>query len=188
MIVTVMFQGKTFIVQPTQVTGENMSELAEWCGGELIESYMPEVHLLSGNYRVGHPCIEMTVGRNGQKVRAFIGDWITNISGSKNFKVYRDKTFKEAFEEVLRDFPEEMMRRIVREEMRSLLQSMARTAIGLSDGLASYEIGELERAGHRAISRVSELEEAMLPHAWNCDLRDPYGRGSKCSCGVGDDV
>jgi hypothetical protein len=192
MIITTTFQRKTFVVQAIQITGENLSELAEWCGGELIESYTPEIHLRSGNYRTGHPCIEMTVGRNGQKIRAFIGDWITHIQGSEKFKIYRDKTFKEAFEEVLRDFPEEMMRKVVREELRSLLYSLTATARDNSDGLAAYEVGELERAGHRAIQRVMEIETALLPHAWNCNFRDPAGydsRGNKleCSCGVGDD-
>lgn len=185
MIITTSFRRKTFVVQATQVTKENMGELSEWCGGELIESYQPEPHLASGNYHKGHPCVEMTVGRNGQKTRAFIGDWITHISGSNNFKVYRDKTFKEAFEEVLRDFPEEMMRKIVREEMRSLLKSLTVTADGIRK---RYGTTALEIAGYRAIHSVMAVEEAMLPHAWNCDTRDPAGYVLKCSCGVGDEV
>lgn len=178
MIVTTTFQHKTFIVQAKQVTPEDMEELAEWCGGTLteVESYGWDV------YDHGRPCIEIEVPRsNGRKMRAFAGDWITHISGSDKFKVYRDKTFKEAFEEVLRDFPEEMMRRVVREEMMYLLRSMSKTARGLFSGLAAYETSELERAGYRAIHRVMELEESMLPHAWNCEVRNPAGN-FPCSC------
>jgi hypothetical protein len=188
-IVTTTFQRKTFVVQAKQVKVEDMLELAAWCGGEYIHSYTPVYNMESGNYRIGQPCIEVTVDRvTGRKIRAFVGDWLTHIHGSNKFKVYRDATFKEAFEEVLRDIPEEVMRRIVREEMRSLLQSMGKTAFALSDGLASYEIGELERSGHQAIRRVAELEEAMLPHAWNCEVRNPAGWDHKCSCGVGDEL
>lgn len=192
MIVTTTFRNKTYIVQASQVKSDNLKDLAEWCGGEYIESYEPDVFIRSGNYRVGQPCIELSTGMPLRKARAFVGDWITLVDESSHFKIYRDATFKEAFEEVLRDIPEQAMRRIVREELRSLLQSMSKTAHGLHAGLAGYETGELERAGHRAIEKVMDLEEAMLPHAWNCNLRDPNGyddQGNelKCSCGVGDE-
>lgn len=87
---------------------------------------------------------------------------------------------------------EEIIRRIVREEIQKFAESVAKTSYGLADGLDSYETGDLERAGHRAIKKVMELEESMLPHAWNCNLRDPEGyddKGNelKCSCGVGDE-
>jgi hypothetical protein len=81
---------------------------------------------------------------------------------------------------------EEIIRRIVREEMRSLLESMAETADGLANGLSSYDVGDLEKAGHRAIKTVMELEESMLPHAWNCISRDPraFEGENECTCGV----
>lgn len=190
MIVTTTFQHKTFIVQAKQVLAEDIRDLTDWCGGRFIESYEPEWHMTSGNYRTGQPCIEIEIPRsNGRKMRAFVGDWITHVSGSDKFKVYHDKTFKEAFEEVLRDFPEEMMRKVVREEMRALLASLERTSRGL---LRQCSPGDFEEAGYQAIYKVMELEEAMLPHAWNCELRNPagcdvHGNPLKCSCGVGDD-
>lgn len=187
MIVTTTFQRKTFVVQAKQVKADEMVELAEWCGGVFIASYQPEPHMASGNYKVGHPCIEVMVDRTtGKKLRAFVGDWLTHIHGSNRFKIYRDATFKEAFEEVLRDIPEQVMRRIVREEMRSMMDSVVKTATALDS--QSHRIGlKLEAAGFQAIARVMELEESMLPHAWNCELRNPNGRnldGSelKCSC------
>ena len=186
MIVTTTFQRKTFVVQAKQVKPIEMQDIAEWCGGTFIESYEPDVHMASGNYRVGHPCIEFTPDRVTKRViRAFEGDWITHINGSDKFKVYRDATFKEAFQEVLRDIPEEVMRRIVREEMQALLKTMAETSNLLSGGIATPV--HLENAGYKAIARVIELEESMLPHAWNCDIRNVDVDGVKCSCGVGDD-
>lgn len=192
MIVTTTFRNKTYIVQASQVKSDNLKDLAEWCGGEYIESYEPDVFNRSGNYRVGQPCIEIAVGVSRRTIRAFVGDWITKIDGREVFKIYRDATFKEAFEEVLRDIPEEAMRRVVREEMRYLLQSMVKTARGFGTGIAGFELGDLEKAGHKAIERVMDLEEAMLPHAWNCDLRNPAGYDDKgneltCSCGVGEE-
>jgi hypothetical protein len=79
---------------------------------------------------------------------------------------------------------EEIIRRIVREEMRALLESMAETADNLATGLASHDVGELERAGYRAIKTVMELDESMLPHAWNCVHRDPRSFEGECTCGV----
>lgn len=183
MIVTTVFQRKTFVVQATQVTEDNVEELAEMCGGE-AKIYVPDVHHASGNYRTGQICIEMSIGRNGRKARAFLGDWITHIHGSTNFKIYRDKTFHEAFEEVLRDFPEEMMRKVVREELKALLESMAKTASGQAWNYAS---SDLEGYGLRAIENVAEREAALMPHAWNCEKRNPQVWGAKCSCGVGDE-
>jgi hypothetical protein len=191
MIVTTTFQRKTFVVEAKQVLAEDIRELAEWCGGTFVEAYHPDFPKSTINF--GQPCIEIEVPRsNGKKMRAFIGDWITHISGSDKFKVYRDKTFKEAFEEILRDFPEEMMRKVVREELALLLRSMGKTARGLYGGMAAYNVGDLEQAGYRAIERVAELEESLLPHAWNCELRNPAGYDEQgnpvqCSCGVGDD-
>lgn len=192
MIVTTTFRSKTYVVHAVQVTEDNIKDLPEWCGGVYIESYEPDLFLRSGNYRMGQPCVELSTDMPIRKNRAFLGDWITMIDESSHFKIYRDKTFKEAFEEVLRDIPEQAMRRIVREEMRSLLQSMMKTARGFGTGIAGFELGDLEKAGHKAIERVMDLEEAMLPHAWNCNLRNPAGyddQGNelKCSCGVGDD-
>lgn len=188
MIVTTTFRSKTFIVEAKQVKAGDMEAIAEWCGGEFVDSYHPEFD--QSTIKFGQPCIEIAIPHtNGRKMRAFIGDWVTHISGSDRFKVYRDKTFKEAFEEVLRDFPEEMMRRVVREEMRALLRSLAETAEGL------YNLADpnsMEEAGYRGIMKVMNLEESMMPHAWNCQLRDPAGAnpdGSElqCSCGVGDE-
>jgi hypothetical protein len=189
MIVTTKFQSKTYIVQATQVRPDNIEELAEWCGGEYIESYEPDTFVQSGNYRTGQPCIEMVSGLGRRRVRAFIGDWVTKVDGRDIFKIYREKTFKEAFEEVLRDIPEEVMRRVVREEMRSLVKSMTATA----KGLYNYaDPGSLEEAGYKAIKKVFELEESMLPHAWNCELRNPAGYDKngndlQCNCEVGED-
>lgn len=188
MIVTTTFQRKTFVVQAKQVKPIEMQDIAEWCGGTFIESYEPDVHMASGNYRKGHPCIEFAPDRVTRRViRAFEGDWITHIRGSEKFKVYRDATFKEAFEEVLRDLPEEVMRRIVRQEMRLLLDSMQKTSHGLAHGPNRYDMDEIQRVAYQAIEEVVALEEAMMPHAWNCETRNPHVSGHKCSCGVGED-
>lgn len=185
MIVTTTFQRKTFVVQAKQVKSAEMQVIAEWCGGAFIESYQPDAHMASRNYRTGQPCIEFIPDRVAKRaVRAFEGDWITHIHGSDKFKVYRDATFKEAFQEVLRDLPEEVMRRIVREEMQALMRSMGETARLLG---GSVTPAALEDIGYQSIARVIELEESMMPHAWNCDVRNPNVDGLSCSCGVGDD-
>lgn len=94
-----LYSRKTFTVEAIQVTDQNMRALADWCGGR-VTIYFPDQ---SEGYRSGQTCVEVVVGNvNGrvQKARAYHGDWVTCLVGTKNFKVYKNKSFREAFEEV----------------------------------------------------------------------------------------
>lgn len=71
------------------------------------------------------------------------------------------------------------LRSIVREELKSLLESIAKTA---NDGSNGYEVGELQSAGMTAISNVAEHEAGLMPHAWDCTIRDRKAWSSSCSC------
>lgn len=102
MISTSTYQRKTFRVQAIQVTVENMAELADWCGGDK-KVYKPEASKLSGDYRAGQWCIQVTIHRVAGrmiKTHAFAGDWITRLTEANNFRVYPDKSFSMAFTEI----------------------------------------------------------------------------------------
>lgn len=93
MIVTTTFERKTFRVQAVRVTQENMGELAEWCGGAVVNADR-------------HPddvtqYIEVETTRmSGSKSHAWVGDWIARLSADHCFRIYRDKSFLEVFQEV----------------------------------------------------------------------------------------
>lgn len=85
------FDRKPLRVEGVQVTAENMAEVAEWCGGEVLE------HTYMGNQEsyikvpVVHPVSE-------RQTRATIGTWV--LLSEKGFKVYTKRSFNTSFEEV----------------------------------------------------------------------------------------
>lgn len=97
MIVTTMYQRRTFQVQAIRVTAENMLALTAWCDGALIDG-----HLLPSSEAYIRVPISNIAGRQ-QTAEARIGDWITRLSDANNFRVYRNKSFLQAFQEIAND-------------------------------------------------------------------------------------
>jgi uncharacterized protein involved in type VI secretion and phage assembly len=97
------YQRKPFRVQAIQVTDDNLTELAEWCGGEVrleedgfdaFKSYVDvPIAKPAGRYRL-------------QRVRAYVGDWLVRLTEDNVFKIYKTRSFLEIFEEVLTDVDE----------------------------------------------------------------------------------
>ena len=94
MIITATFERRTFKVQAIRVTAENIRELAEWCGGVLIDGHLPATN--AAYIRV--PVSNIT-GRE-QTVQAHAGDWITRLTDANNFRVYKNRSFLQAFREI----------------------------------------------------------------------------------------
>jgi hypothetical protein len=98
------YQRKPFRVQAIQVTDENLSDLAEWCGGwvrleedgfDAFKSYVDvPIAKPAGRYRL-------------QRVRAYVGDWLVRLTEDNVFKIYKTRSFLEIFEEVPSDEKEE---------------------------------------------------------------------------------
>lgn len=88
MIVTTTWERKTFRVQAIRVTAENIHELAGWCGGE-VKNALTE-----------NSAYIIVPARARSTSRARIGDWITRLTDSNNFRVYQAKSFLEAFREI----------------------------------------------------------------------------------------
>lgn len=81
------FARKPFYVDAVRVSEANISEVAEWCGGVLMEED-------------GAPYIKVTVHRplTDRQTMAFLGDWI--LESGNGFKVYTPKAFDKSFEKV----------------------------------------------------------------------------------------
>lgn len=97
MIITQTFERRTFRVQATRVTVENIMELTGWCRGVLVDGHLPTTN--AAYIRVP---ISNIAGRQ-QTAQAHVGDWITRLTDTNNYRVYRDKSFLQAFKEIASD-------------------------------------------------------------------------------------
>lgn len=91
------YERRTFRVEGIRVTGSNMQEVAEWCGGAVKESRPT-------GYAESYPYVEVVVGHvasRTQLARATVGMWITRLTKDNNFRVYKARSFAEAFQEIL---------------------------------------------------------------------------------------
>lgn len=77
---------KPFEVEAVQVTEENLTEIADWCDGD-IRHTADKV-----------PFVKVQVARplTSRQTRAFVGDWI--LFAGRGFKVYTSKAFEGAFD------------------------------------------------------------------------------------------
>ena len=82
-----IYQRKIFLVEAVQVTEDDMSLTAQWCGGEVVQTpYTDKKHI---SVPVKRPL-------NRRQTTAFAGDWV--LKANKGFKVYTDKAFRNTFE------------------------------------------------------------------------------------------
>ncbi len=93
MIETNKFVRKPFHVDAVQVTEENMSDVAQWCEGQIQESEKTKDGSSATFIKVWvhRPMTE-------RQTRAFVGDWI--LYARSGFKVYTTKAFEKTFEQV----------------------------------------------------------------------------------------
>jgi len=83
---TKKFIRKPLYVDAIQVTKENLSEIAKWCGGNVFQSedisYIQVLHYKS---------------KIVPRTKAFVGDWV--LESRNGYRVYTDKAFGKSFEE-----------------------------------------------------------------------------------------
>lgn len=79
------FDRRPLSVEGVQVTNENITEVALWCGGEILADAhgRPYIHV-----DVKHPIGE-------RQTKAFIRDWV--LSSSNGFKVFTEKALPKSF-------------------------------------------------------------------------------------------
>lgn len=85
---TDVYQRKIFLVDAVQVTEANLSQVAQWCGGEVVQTRRKDKK---------HISVPVKRPLNRRQTTAFVGDWV--LKANKGFKVYTDKAFKENFEQ-----------------------------------------------------------------------------------------
>lgn len=87
---TVKCERIPFEVESVQVTEENMSEVAAWCNGEIVDAsrQFPKPNI---KVDVLHPAHE-------RQRRAFVGDHV--LRTEKGFKIYNDRAYHECFRPV----------------------------------------------------------------------------------------
>jgi hypothetical protein len=93
MLQSTKYARKPFFVDAIQVTEDNISEVAEWCQGEVRTSETPgEDDSEEERYikvRVHRPLTD-------RQTKAYIGDWV--LYAVTGFKVYPTKAFHQSFE------------------------------------------------------------------------------------------
>ena len=77
---------RPFTVQAVQVTLENMREVAEWCGGVVVEADRPENSYIKA--KIARPL-------NKRQTQAFAGDYVLKMG--RGVKIYLEKAFDKAF-------------------------------------------------------------------------------------------
>lgn len=85
MLSPITYVRKPFAVDALEVTEENISTVAEWCGGEVRQNGERQF-------------IKVPVRRplNDRQTRASVGDWV--LSSGDGFKVYSKSAFYGSFE------------------------------------------------------------------------------------------
>lgn len=82
----VNFVKKPFYVEAVRVTSENMTDVAKWCGGEIVDLEPNDVYILAPVLRP----------QNDRQKMAFVGDWL--VKAGEGFKVYTDRALQKGFE------------------------------------------------------------------------------------------
>lgn len=84
------YNRKPFTVEAVQITVDNMAEVAEWCGGEVILEQHKNGRL------VQYIKVDVNKPISERQTKAYVGDWI--LKGRGGFKCYSKKAFPACFE------------------------------------------------------------------------------------------
>jgi hypothetical protein len=90
MVETDNYARKPFVVEGIRVTEENLSDIADWCGGEVRTSTTMSENKRYVKVRVHHPLSD-------RQTKAYVGDWV--LFSGNGYKVYTDAAFQKSFEE-----------------------------------------------------------------------------------------
>lgn len=85
------FARKPFYVDAVRVSEANMEEVAEWCGGTIVEA-------LEGAEDASFISVKVYRPINDRQTQAYPGDWV--LFAGTGYKVYTPKAFDKSFEKV----------------------------------------------------------------------------------------
>jgi hypothetical protein len=83
------YQRKAFEIDAVQVTLDNMQEVAEWCGGEIV------IEKLGGRL-IQYIKVEVLHAINERQKKAFVEDWV--LKTDRGVKTYSKRAFPNNFE------------------------------------------------------------------------------------------
>jgi hypothetical protein len=97
------YERKTFLVQAVQVTADNMQDVADWCGGEIVPTPPRYKRQGSPATAVKVPIsVPSSIVFNERHSLGLAGDWVVNgafgAKGTQGFKVYQPTAFAAGFE------------------------------------------------------------------------------------------
>lgn len=87
---TETYTRKPFNVEAVQVTDENITEVAEWCHGEIRS------HAGGDGLEKTYIKVDVHQATNRRQTQAFAGDWV--LTTGSTLKVYTNRTFLKNFE------------------------------------------------------------------------------------------
>jgi hypothetical protein len=83
------YQRKPFTIDAIQVTVDNMQEVAEWCGGEIIIEKQ-------GGRLVQYIKVDVPHAISERQKKAFVQDWV--LKTGESIKCYSSRAFPKNFE------------------------------------------------------------------------------------------
>jgi hypothetical protein len=100
-----LYERKAFPVQVKLVTVDNLADIAEWCGGEVL--VCPPKYVRNGRNKyvkvpISSSPTMISTERHGM---ALVGDWVVfgqfGAQGGEGFKVYQPRAFAASFTKVV---------------------------------------------------------------------------------------
>jgi hypothetical protein len=114
-----IFERLPFTVEAIRLTPENLTAVAEWCGGQVRTS----------GKRGIQKYIKVDVKRalNDRQTMAYVGDWV--LRAGSGFKVYTPKAFDASFKKQVADMVEVVGKMIEREKNEDKLETELDTPV-----------------------------------------------------------
>jgi hypothetical protein len=156
---TTRFVRKPFYVDAVRITGRNMVDVAEWCGGR-IQTTRQEPRLKYIKVDVKNPL-------NQKQTQGFEGDWVLRTVSRQveSYKVYSDSAFKDTFQTLAQNGTSETLR----------------TAQDLVEKQLLEKVNAMMAAGMGYIAAVNVVRQECGMPAWDPQTENefspPVGRG-----------
>jgi hypothetical protein len=86
MLEVAKYSRKPFVVDAIQVTGDNVTAVAEWCNGEVHDANGPGTYIK----------VQVKRALSARQTKAFVGDWV--LKAGTGYKVYTPNAFANGFD------------------------------------------------------------------------------------------
>jgi hypothetical protein len=108
-VTPVKYERKAFVVEAVQVTAENMTEVAEWCKGEILDCPPKYKRNGKGQYIKVPISVPPTTQFQERHAMAIVDDCVVfgqfGARGRDGWKIYQPRAFEMSFDVVTADDP-----------------------------------------------------------------------------------